>query len=99
MIQPIFRVVDRSCGILQCKQESLIPNTTADKKLNTVVDKTVNTDKERDIVANKNLNTVADKGINANKKQDALAGKEPNAVAKLSIVIKDQITRRMKLGD
>ena len=68
MIQPIFRVVDRSCGILQCKQKSLIPDTTADKKLNTVVDKTVNTDKKQDIVANKKLNSAANKDINADKK-------------------------------
>ena len=68
--------------MLQCKWKSLILDIAADKA--------VNIDKKRDITINKELNAVADKVVNTNKKQ--------NIVTKLSILIKDQIIRRAKLG-
>ena len=75
----------------------MIPNTAADKKLNTIANKTVNVNKEHDTAANKNLNTAADKIVNANKKQNAVAGKQLIAVTKLLMLIKNQIIRQTKL--
>ena len=66
MIQQIFWVANRSCKILQCKYESLIPNTLANKKLNAIANKAVNADKKQDTIADKKLNAAAEKTINAN---------------------------------
>ena len=43
----------------------------ADKKLNTVADETINTDKRQDITAANELNAAANKTINADKRQNA----------------------------
>ena len=67
--------------------------------MNAVADKAVNTDKERDIAANKKVNATADEAVDADTREDVIAGKQLNAAAKLSILIKDQITRWTKLGD
>ena len=67
MIQQIFEVDDRSCEMLQCKQKSLIIDTTANKKLSTVVDKDVNNNKRGDTATDKKLNAAADKAIDADK--------------------------------
>ena len=45
--------------MVRYKQQSLIPDTTADKAIN----------------ADKKLNAVADKAIDANKERDAVASK------------------------
>ena len=75
MIQQIFGVANRSCEMLWYKWESLIPDTTANKKLNAAANKVVNVDKKRDTAANKELNAAADKAINADKEWDAAVGK------------------------
>ena len=56
---------------------------------NIIAEKAVGTNKRRNIVANKNLNAIANKIVNTNKGQ--------NAAVKQSILIKDQIIRRIKL--
>ena len=99
MIQQIFGVANESYEIIWYKQKILIPGTKANKKLNTIADKTINVDKERDIIADKKLNIAADKTINANKKQDVAASKKLNTVAELLMFIKDQITGQIKLKD
>ena len=48
----------------------LIPDIAADKELNTIADKIVKVNKERNIAADKKWNTIANKGINTNQKQD-----------------------------
>ena len=98
MIQQTFGVADGSFGMLRCKRESLIPDIAADKKLNAAADEAVDTDKGRDTAADKELNTAVDEAVDADKRRDAAAGKQPNAAAEPSMLIKDQITRRTKLG-
>ena len=99
MIQQTFGVADGSCGMLRYKRESLIPDIAADKELNAAADKAVDADKRRDTAADKELNAAADEAVDADKGQDAAAGKQPNAAAEPSMLIKDEITRRTKLGD
>ena len=89
MIQQIFGVADGSFRMLQCKRESLIPDTSADKELNAAANKAVDTDKERNTAADKELNTAADEAVDADK--------QLNAVAEPLLLIKDQITRWMKI--
>ena len=98
MIQRTFGVADGSCGMLRCKRESLIPDTAADKKLNAAADEAVDADKGRDTAADKKFNAAADEAVDVDKEQDAAAGKQPNAATEPSMLIKDQITRRTKLG-
>ena len=69
----------------------------ADKKLNTVADKIINTSKRRDIIVDKKLNTIANETIDIDKKQDAIAGKQLNAVAQLLLLIKNQIIKQTRL--
>ena len=61
--------------MLQYNQKSLILDTIADKKLNAVVDKAVDTNKERGIIADTKLNAVTDKAVDADKVQDTIASK------------------------
>ena len=75
MIQQTFRVADRSCGMLQCKQKSQILNVVTNKKLNTLSDKGINADKRQNTAADKRLNTTANKTIDADKRRDAAASK------------------------
>ena len=56
----------------------------------TIADKAINADKRRNTAANKELNVAAAEAVDANKRQ--------NAAAELSMLIKNQITRRTKLG-
>ena len=65
--------------------------------MNATVDKAVDDDKRRDIIADKKLNAAAEKNVDADNERDAAAGKQSNAAGELSTLIKDQITRRMKL--
>ena len=99
MIQQTFEVVNVSYGMLWYKRENLILDTAADKKLNATTDKAVDTNKERDIAADKDLNTAANKAVDTDKRRDAAVGKQPNAMVELSMLIKDQIIRRIKLRD
>ena len=43
------------------------------------------------------MNTVVDKVINVDTKQDIVASKLPNAIGKPFVLIKNQITRQIKL--
>ena len=97
MIQQIFGVADGSFRMLQYKRESLIPDTSADKELNAAANKAVDTNKEQNTAADKELNTAADEAVDADKKRDAVADKQLNAVAEPLLLIKDQITRWMKI--
>ena len=54
--------------MLRCKEKSLIPDTSANKKLNTAVDEAVDANKEPDIIADKELNAAAKEAIDANKR-------------------------------
>ena len=76
--------------MVRCKRERLI--------LNTVADEAVDADNEQDTAANKELNAAADEAVNIDKERDATASRQPNAAAKPSMLIKDQMTRRTKLG-
>ena len=58
---------------MKYKEKNLIPNTTANKKLNTVVDITVNIDKKQNITANQKFNSIADQNINADIRQNNIA--------------------------
>ena len=53
MIQQTFRIADESCSILQYKRENLILDIATDKKLNAAADKTIDINKEQDIVVDK----------------------------------------------
>ena len=75
MIQQTFRVTNGSCEMLKYKRKSLISDTTAEKKLNTIVNK----------------------AVDADKRQDTIARKKSNTAAELSILIKNQITKRTEL--
>ena len=55
----------------------------------TTANKAINTNKRQDIVANKKLNATADKTIDSYKKQDI--------ITELSMLIKNQIIRQIKL--
>ena len=83
--------------MVQCKRESLIPDTSADKELNGAADKAVDADKKRDTAVDKELNVAADETVDADKGQDDAAGKQPNVAAEPLMLIKDQIIRRTKL--
>ena len=75
--------------MVQYKRENLIPDIIADKKLNIVVDKAINTNKRQNTIADKKLNTIADKAIDADKKQDVVASKQLNITVEPSMLIKD----------
>ena len=77
----IFKLADRSYGIVQYKQKNLIVDTSADK--------VVNADKGQDYIAYKKLNAVANKVVGTNTRQ--------NIATKSLILIKNKIARRKKL--
>ena len=62
MIQQIFRFANWSCEMVQYKQESLI--------LDIALDKAVDTNKRRNIVADKKLNIITNKAVNNENRQN-----------------------------